>query len=227
MNLSCKRAVDPVARLLARNFVNQYHSYIKWADRPSRKLYWLLYEDDRLVGVFGLGSAFARPKAIANYMSQNGIEFNQLGNNIVFALHGHLHKNAGSIFLKLLRRDAFLWWLERYGDELKALQTFILPPRTGSVYKADNWQQLGATTGGKTQSMRTLYGNEIEKHPEAEKRTFKSGEVKYLLREFRDTIPKLIFMRKIKKVRLAHRSAQSVDPMLPFLESSAPTDSLD
>lgn len=175
------------------------HSYIRWADRPSRKLYWLLYEDGRHVGVFGLGSAFARPKAIAEYMQKNALGFNQVGNNIVYCLAGHCDRNAGTKFLKLLRKDAALWWAERYGDTLCALQTFILPPRTGAVYKADNWEQLGTTTGGKTQSSRTLYGDDIAKHPEAERRVFKSGEVKYLLREFKTTEPKLIFMKRLQR----------------------------
>jgi len=160
-------------------------------------MYWSLWEDDTMVGVFGLGSAFARPKPVAEYMQEHALVFNDVGNNIVYALHGHLDKNAGSKFLKLLRGDARLWWKQRYGDDLRAMQTFILPPRTGAMYKADNWQQLGSTTGGMTQTIRTLYGAEREAHPEAEVRTFKSGEVKYLLHEFRPTEQKLIFMRML------------------------------
>ncbi|KKL72725.1 hypothetical protein LCGC14_2082020 [marine sediment metagenome] len=194
-SLRIERICDPKERARARDFVNEYHSYIKWADRPSRKLYWTLYEGERLVGVFGLASAFSRPKAVADFMREHGMEFNQVGNNIVYCLAGHHIKNAGTRFLKLLRNDAKQWWHERYGDDLKALQTFILPPRTGAMYKADNWQQLGHTTGGRALATRTLYGEEREKHPEAEVRTFKSGEVKYLLREWVTTEPKLIFMR--------------------------------
>lgn len=192
-----ERITTKEKRAVAREFTNANHSYIKWADRPSRKLYWLLYEKEIVVGVFGLGSAYARPKPIAEFMRQNDLLFNQVANNIVYCLFGNKDKNAGSKFLSLCRKDAIHWWKERYGDDLKAFQTFILPPRTGAVYKADNWQQLGSTTGGKTQTMRTLYGKDREEHPEAEVRTFKSGEIKYLLREFRNTVPKLIFMRLV------------------------------
>jgi len=132
-------------------------------------------------------------------MKDHGILFNEMGNNTVYCLSGHEDRNAGTKLLALLRRDAALWWCERYGDTLKALQTFILPPRTGAMYRADNWTQLGQTTGGKTMTMRTLYGANREKHPEAEVRTFKSGEVKYLLREFRDTAPKLMYMKLLCK----------------------------
>ena len=197
LHFDIKRAITTEMRTQARDFINAHHSYIKWADRPSRKMYWLLYEDGIFVGVFGLGSAFARPKSIANYMEERKITFNEVANNIVYGLFGCRDKNAGSSFLKRLRIDAKAWWKERYGDEIKAFQTFILPPRTGALYRADNWKQLGTTTGGKFQKVRTLYGEERAAHPEAEIRTFKSGEIKYLLREFGNTEPKLIFMRDV------------------------------
>jgi hypothetical protein len=182
---------------MAQVFVDEHHSYIKWVDRPSRKLYWLLYEEDRLVGVWGLASAFDRPKSIQEYMKKYGISFNELGNNIVYCLHGHTDKNAGTKFLKLLRIDARRWWMERYEDKLKAVQSFILPPRTGAMYKADNWEVLGMTAGA-GQKQRTLYGKDRDEIQEGvEIRTFKSGEVKYLLRE-RETVPKkLILIRRL------------------------------
>jgi hypothetical protein len=205
---SIRRIVETADRKLAKDFVDSNHSYINWADRPSRKLYWMLLEDGIMVGVFGLGSAFSKPKAVAEYMKVHEVAFNELGNNIVYCLAGHRDKNAGTKFLKLCRLDACEWWYERYGDELKMFQTFILPPRTGAVYKADNWTQLGSTTGGKSMTMRTLYGADIEKYPNAERRTFKSGEVKYLLRDFKTTEPKLIFMRKSRKA--THRNHTSI-----------------
>jgi hypothetical protein len=180
-----------------KEFINQYHSYIKFADRPSRKMYWELYENDIMVGVFGLASAFARPKTIQDFMRENNIQFNELGNNIVYCLHGSQDKNVGTKFLKLIRKDAKIRWKERYGDELKAIQCFVLPPRNGAIYKADNWLQLGETTGGVTQIVRTLPKTDprIETLPNVEKRTFKSGEIKYLYREFSVTDKKLIFMK--------------------------------
>lgn len=180
-------------RAKASEFVNANHSYIRWADRPSRKMYWTLYEDSVLVGVFGLGSAFARPKAIASFMRENGIAFNEIANNIVYCLYGQ-SANAGTRFLRMLRTDAGEWWTQRYGDNLKAIQTFVLPPRTGAIYRADNWLRVGSTTGGSTLTVRTLYGDDIALHPEAERRVFRSGEVKVLLREFRPTDSKIMLV---------------------------------
>jgi hypothetical protein len=194
-NHKIKRIVNSEDRLKAKEFINKFHSYIKYADRPSRKLYWNLYENDIMVGVFALGSAFDRNKHVKDFMIKNKLQFNEVANNIVYCLSNQQDKNAGTKFLKLCRLDAIKWWQERYGDILKAFQTFILPPRTGAIYKADNWQQLGFTTGGKTMTTRTLYGENIKNHPEAEKRKFKNGEIKYILREFKDSLSKLIFMK--------------------------------
>lgn len=191
----CKNHDDFFA---AKNFVNAHHSYIQWADRPSRKMYWTLMDDDRLVGVFGLGSAFARPKPVQVWMQTNHVEFNELGNNIVFCLYGATTPNFGSSVLRLLRRDAAIWWKERYGDSLKALQTFILPPRNGAVYLADNWQNIGMTSGS-IQTVRTIQKSDLHLYADTNvKQTqFKSGEVKYLLRGFSTTPQKIILIKKL------------------------------
>lgn len=190
-----ERVLTPNQYRLARSFVDKNHSYIRWSDRPSRKLYWHLFEDSKLVGVWGLASAFDRPKTIKKFMKKHSIGFNELGNNIVYCLSGQSDKNAGTKFLKLLRYDAIAWWKKRYDDDLKALQCFVLPPRAGSMYKADNWSVIGMTAGN-SQVQRTLYGEERKKITKGvEVRTFKSGEVKYLLREFVKSPKKIIFTR--------------------------------
>lgn len=191
-----KRVTSPMMRREARDFINAHHSYIKWADRPSRKLYWNLFERGTFVGVFGLGSAFVRPKLVMDYMESKGLGFNEVGNNIVYSLHGQEDRNAGTRFLRLLRIDGVKWWRERYGDKLKAFQTFILPPRTGALYKADNWTCLGMTTG-LSQQTRTIRESEVEKCQKVERRVFKSGEIRYTDRTFIETAPKLIFMREV------------------------------
>jgi hypothetical protein len=131
----------------AEAFVNTHHSYIDWADRPSRKQHWALYEGQRLVGVWSLGSAYTMPACVRAEVERASLAFNEVACNYVFALHGARADCAGSRFLALLRRDAIARWQEEYGDALRALQTFILPPRTGAVYLADNWRAIGMTSG--------------------------------------------------------------------------------
>lgn len=193
MELSIIRCTTTELRKEAKTLVNTHHSYIKWADRPSRKIYWLCCLDNQFVGVFGLGSAFSKPNCVSAWMNSHNVAFNELANNIVYCLMPNLPRNSGTSFLKLLRHDAKRWWQDRYGDDLLALQIFILPPRTGAMYKADNWEYLGMTSG-KTQKMITIYGDDPRKEW-AERRVFKSGEIKYLLREFTTTEPKLMFVK--------------------------------
>jgi hypothetical protein len=200
LRLTIKRVQSKEDRQVARDFVNRYHSYLNWSDRPTRKLYWLLFQGQTVVGVWALYSAFSRPKAVQEYMHRKGLDFNQVGNNGVFCQQlKYPLANAGSKFLSQLRADAVSWWKERYGDDLKAFQTFILPPWTGSVYKADNWSQIGETTAGKTIKTRTLSAEAAAYEENVEKRVFESGEVRYLKREYIETSPKLIFMRSVKR----------------------------
>lgn len=177
----------------ARRLVTDYHSYIEWADRPSRKLYWLLLHEDEPVGVFGLSSAFIYPKPVRAWMEQNHLVFNEVGNNIVYCLKPDLPRNSGTRFLAQCRGDAQQWWAERYGDALRGLQTFILPPRTGALYKADNWQYLGQTTGTAKTTHTVKVANPAA--TTAERRVFRSGEVKYLVHSFAQTPQKLIFVK--------------------------------
>ena len=197
--ISITRIESTAARKIAAAFVDANHSYIRWSDRPSRKLYWEIREADRIVGVFGLGSAFAWPRLIKAWMADHGIEFNELANNIVFCLAGHTNRNAGTIALGLLRRDAAVWWRERYGNILRGIQTFILPPRSGAVYKADNWTCLGVTSGqsSKVETLTATEYVEAVDRRDIEARTFRSGEVKYLRRTKSVVEQKLIFVKAI------------------------------
>jgi hypothetical protein len=208
MEYTIERVTHKDQRDTMKQFINTYHSYITYSDRPSRKLYWMIYEDERLVGIFGLGSCFHRPKVVSTFMEEHNLEFNEVGNNIVFCLANHKGKNVGSRVLSLCRKDAIKWWGERYDDTLKAFQTFILPPRTGAVYRADNWKQLGITSGGQSLITNTIkkkdYEADPERYPNIQIKVFKSGEIKYLLRSYKNTEPKLILM-KLNSDKLIHK----------------------
>ena len=200
-----KRVLNSDDLLLSKEFINNYHSYIKYAQRPSRKLYYNLYEDNRMVGVFALGSAFSSPISVKNYMKKYDLQFNNIANNIVFCLYGHKDKNAGTKFLKILRNDSINWWYERYGDELLAFQTFILPPRTGAVYKADNWELIGITRGISRNSITISENEAFDDQGNRKKRVrikrFKDGTIRYIKQEDEKTDSKLIFMKYNNKVK--------------------------
>ena len=134
-------------------------------------------------------------------MAQHHLLFNEIANNIVYCLAGVETPNAGSQFLARVRRDAVLQWKERYGDTLKAFQTFILPPRTGAMYKADNWTVIGETSGKESLRAQTIRPCDVEAYvnehgsKRLERRVFRSGEVKYLVWTPHHTEAKIVFMR--------------------------------
>lgn len=143
-------------------------------------MYWSLFEADKHVGVFALGSCWNHPKPVKDYMESHSLDFNEVGLNFIYCLYGNDNRNAGSQFLALCRKDARVWWRERYGDELKAFQTFILPPRTGAIYKADNWELIGRTKG-MSWTTETLSGG--------------ADRLEHLRKTTKQTEPKLVFMR--------------------------------
>ena len=71
-----ERITSTEQRVVAKRFVDSNHSYIKWSDRPSRKLYWRLFEDSQVVGVCGLASAFGWPADVKEFMKKHSISFN-------------------------------------------------------------------------------------------------------------------------------------------------------
>ena len=49
--------------------------------------------------------------------------------------------------LKQLREQAPIEQKKKYGDKLKYLITFVGGGHDGAVYKADNWEVIGETSG--------------------------------------------------------------------------------
>ena len=67
--------------------------------------------------------------------------------------------------LKQLRKEAPVEWERKYGDKLEYLITFVGGGHNGAVYKADNWEIIGETSGlpkHKSVSMKWDCGDEIK-----------------------------------------------------------------
>jgi hypothetical protein len=116
-----------------------------------------------LLGAIGLSSAkiavAARDKYIGWDNTKRMARLGKLANNSRFCLipSSSSLKNIGSMVLKQLRIVGAKRWKEKYGDELILLETFVQPDRdkkyhgqktrNGAVYLADNWIEVGQTTG--------------------------------------------------------------------------------
>ena len=144
----------PEKNKLFRDFINKYHSYVKFANAPQRRINWLIWNGAELVGAIGISSCVLavgdRDRWIGWNKEQRIKLSNSMANNYRFCLKPDSGvKNLGSRVLKMIRIEGAKRWKERYGDDLLLMETYVLKNenRRGAVYLADNWTHVGNTTG--------------------------------------------------------------------------------
>jgi hypothetical protein len=149
--LSVAPAITKDEKKLADELVVKHHSYVASAKIVGRAIKYLIRYDGELVGTFWLGSGFKpTPKAILRHLNKTQQEFDKIFNEVAdnkrFAMAKQL-PNLGSQILSIVRKRAKADWQEIYGDNLIAIVTTIGPEKTGAVYLADNWVEIGETSG--------------------------------------------------------------------------------
>jgi hypothetical protein len=110
----------------------------------GRSINYLIENNGRVVGIIGGASPPKNYTVFRDYF--NGIDEVSFFNNNVFRLTDH-EKNLGTKVLKLFRNKIFIDYEKKYKSSLIGLVTFVEKPRTGAIYKADNWDFLGETKG--------------------------------------------------------------------------------
>jgi len=112
----------------------------------GRQIIYKIFEDDKFVGAIVGGSATLH---LPNRNEFFGDKFYIGGiiNNTFYHLTEHNDKNLGTKVLKIFRQQAVKDWEERYKDKVIGFETLIELPRSGSLYKADNWTYVGTTKG--------------------------------------------------------------------------------
>lgn len=151
MNIELKLIDKDSDREVAKSIVENHHSYVPTYKSVGRRIDWLVFIDDELSGMIGIGSSTYPPcKDILRHLGISKAEykdrFNTFANNWRFCMMKSV-KNAGTRILKLMRREAKIEWRRKYGDELKWLITFVGAGHNGAVYLADNWKCIGRTSG--------------------------------------------------------------------------------
>lgn len=138
-------------RDLARYIVEKNHSYVPSFDSVGRRIDWLVWVDGRVCGVIGIGSATYPP--CKDLLVRLGITkdeyksiFNNIGNNWRFCMSEKI-PGIGTRVLKEFRLNAQYEWKKKFGDDLLYLMTFVGGGHDGAVYKADNWEPIGFTSG--------------------------------------------------------------------------------
>jgi hypothetical protein len=132
---------------------------------PGRSLCYLAYDGMELIGIIGVNSPPCNYKIFRKYFfCEND---NCFVNNNVYRMIVQ-RKNLGTQILKLFRKTVKRDYEEKYGEKLLGIVTFVEPPRTGAIYKADNWDYLGLTQGKRMkrdkETWQKVFSDGVEKH---------------------------------------------------------------
>lgn len=190
MKIELRTITSSQDREKAKYIVENYHSYVPTFNSVGRRIDWLIFIDDELVGMIGIGSSTYPPcKDILTYLKISKEEyksiFNNIANNWRFCMIKKI-PNAGTQILKKLRKQAVIEWKNKYGDDLNYLITFVAGGNNGAVYLADNWSLIGHTSGLPRHNSVSMKWDSKDKI--SEKFVKPTGENK-----------KLIFIKKVRK----------------------------
>jgi hypothetical protein len=135
--------------------------YVKWYIEHypkskgivGRQLNYLIYNNNKPIGIIGVASPPLHYKKFEAYFNLGDLKPSEASklfvNNNVYriVLKPDSDKNIGTKILKLFRERIQADYKEKYKDTLLGIVTFVEPPRTGAMYKADNWEFIGMTSG--------------------------------------------------------------------------------
>lgn len=110
----------------------------------GRSLCYLIYQKTKVIGIIGCSSPPKNYLKFKNFF--DGADETLYVVNNVFRLvttEPNLATKCLKVFRNLVRRD----YEQKYKQKLIGMATFVEPPRTGTIYKADNWTYLGQTQG--------------------------------------------------------------------------------
>lgn len=179
-----------------KDIIKNYHSYVPSYKSVGRRIDWLIYYNNAVIGMIGIGSATYPPcKDVLSKLNITKEEykciFNNIANNWRFCLKERI-PNLGTQVLKQLRQQAPIEWKNKYGEELFYIITFVAGGNVGTVYKADNWELIGTTSGlpeHKSVSMKWDGGYGV-----SNKFVKPTGENKKLIffKQIKKTVPKII-----------------------------------
>lgn len=133
----CKKSDKTFGRLY-------FTHYPKSKGIVGRSLCYLVMYKNQVAGIIGCASPPKNYKLFREYFNTDDDKL--YVNNNVFRLIFN-EPNLGTKTLKLFRNRIVVDYKEKFGEELKGIITFVEPPRTGAMYKADNWNYLGETQG--------------------------------------------------------------------------------
>lgn len=112
----------------------------------GRQLNYIIYSKGKAIGIIGCASPPYNYKLFRQYFDVDD-EKQYVNNNVFRIVRKPPDNNIGTKILKLFRNTIKVDYFKKYKDRLLGIVTFVELPRTGAIYKADNWQLIGKTQG--------------------------------------------------------------------------------
>jgi hypothetical protein len=131
---------DPEVKYLMSIHYSQPKGFV------GRQLVYKVFDDETFLGAIVGGSATLHLPNRNEFFGEK-FNLNKIINNTFFHLISHEDKNLGTKVLKLFRIQVAKDWEARYGDKPIGFESLVELPRTGSLYRADNWTYVGTTKG--------------------------------------------------------------------------------
>lgn len=138
---------------IINRIIKNYHSYRQNTAYCGKRFDWLIYNNNKVVGLIGIGSPpMCISKSLMDYLglkNNNLVQSNiykKCAVNWRFTLMPTAPKNAASQSLKLMIQEAKILWKKEYGENLLFLFTFVLGKK-GTLYKASGWDYVGRSSG--------------------------------------------------------------------------------
>lgn len=111
---------------------------------PGRSFCYLIHNNGMVAGIIGFNSPPHNYKIFRDFFNVD--DDNLFLSNNVFRIT-KTEKNMATRVLKLARHKVEEDYQDKWSTNLLGLVTFVEPPRTGALYKADNWKYLGMSKG--------------------------------------------------------------------------------
>jgi hypothetical protein len=131
----------------------------------GRAMCYLVYNKGEAVGIIGCSSPPKNYKIFNEYFNVDEKLF--VMNNVFRLIEND--QNLATRVLRIFRHTIKADYKQKYGDDIVGIATFVEKPRTGVIYKADNWDLLGETEGKR-----------MRRDPVTWEKTFVDGEKKYI-----------------------------------------------
>ncbi len=112
---------------------------------PGRSLCYLVQYNGAIAGIIGFNSPPKNYGLFNKYFGESNLENNFVINNVFRLINNE--KNLATRVMKIARITLKKDYELKYKDNLVGIVTFVEPPRTGALYKADNWEYIGESAG--------------------------------------------------------------------------------